>query len=196
MSMPGPLSPFPFPAPNSAAKPAPPILPQLSPFDELGVARGKAFRSNGETRDVTAAITAINELYAVVTSSSHDWEYAVQLDAIPRQNLLNILAQADDYATNPTRRLELARILMLADRLPEAGLLLQNAANDFPQLQERGGTADSAGPRTACRSHHTGPRRTPHGRPASAGIQRRRTSSQIRPDPGDHRSSRTHRSGL
>jgi len=115
----------------------PPILPQLSPFDEMGIARGKAFRSNGESRDVTAAITAINELYAVVTSTSHDWEYAAQLDAIPRQNLLNILAQADDYATNPTRRLEIARILMLADRLPEAGLLLQNAASDFPQLQER-----------------------------------------------------------
>jgi pimeloyl-ACP methyl ester carboxylesterase len=115
----------------------PPILPQLSTFDELGIARGKTIRTNGESRDVTAAVTAINELYAVVTSSTHDWEYAVQLDAIPRQHLLSILGQVEDYPANPTRRLELARILMLADRLPEAGLLLQATAADFPQFADR-----------------------------------------------------------
>ncbi|MEY3459643.1 MAG: hypothetical protein RL215_2800, partial [Planctomycetota bacterium] len=113
------------------------ILPQLSPFDELGIARGKTLRNNGESRDVAAAITSINELYAVVTSSTHDWEFAVSLDAIPRQHLLNILSLAEEYQTNPTRRLELARMLMLADRLPEAGLLLQNFAADFPQLEDR-----------------------------------------------------------
>jgi pimeloyl-ACP methyl ester carboxylesterase len=113
------------------------ILPQLSTFDQLGFARGKTIRGNGESRDVTAAVTSINELYAVVTSTTHDWEYAVQLDAIPRQHLLSLLTQVEDYSANPTRRLELARMLMLADRLPEAGLLLQTTMADFPQLQDR-----------------------------------------------------------
>ncbi|MFM7058576.1 MAG: hypothetical protein ACKO2P_16805 [Planctomycetota bacterium] len=113
------------------------LLPQLSTFDELGIARGKTTRANGESRDIMAAVTSINELYAVVTSSTHDWEYAVQLDAIPRQHLLSLLSQVDDYAANPTRRLELARMLILADRLPEAGLLLQATLADFPPLEDR-----------------------------------------------------------
>ncbi|MEY3176483.1 MAG: hypothetical protein RLZZ436_4397 [Planctomycetota bacterium] len=128
---------FAIPRAKQRREPRPPILPQLSTFDELGFARGRVLRANGESRDVTAAISAVNELYAVVTSTSHDWEYAVQIDAIPRQHLLSLVSQAEDYAANPTRRLELARILMLADRLPEAGLLLQTVATDFPQLQDR-----------------------------------------------------------
>lgn len=128
---------FPITRPKQRREICPLILPQLSPFDELGVARGKITRSNGQSSDVTAAITSINELFATATSSTHNWEFNVSLDAIPRQFLPSTLALVEEFQTNPTRRLELVRMLMLADRLPEAGLLLQNFTTDFPQLNDR-----------------------------------------------------------
>lgn len=108
------------------------LIPALEPFDPSGVAHGRAFRPNGEEIPVDAAIVSVNELFAEVSSTTHDWQFAVSTKAIPRQHLISILSQVDDYQTSMNRRLELVRMLVRADRIPEAGFLLQTLA-DFPE---------------------------------------------------------------
>ncbi|MBL8809343.1 MAG: hypothetical protein JNM43_04120 [Planctomycetaceae bacterium] len=107
------------------------VIPSLEPFDAAGIAHGKAFRPNGEEVPVEAAVVSINELFAEVSSTTHDWQFAVSTKVLPRQNLLSILSQVDDYQTSMNRRLELVRMLVKADRIPEAGFLLQTLS-DFP----------------------------------------------------------------
>lgn len=107
------------------------VIPALEPFDVAGIAHGKAFRPNGEEVPVEAAIVSINELFAEVSSTTHDWQFAVSTKVIPRQNLGAILSQVEDYQGNLNRRLELVRMLLKADRIPEAGFLLQSLS-DFP----------------------------------------------------------------
>jgi pimeloyl-ACP methyl ester carboxylesterase len=126
---------FQIPQPKNRREPFPRGIPVMGPFDTNGVAQGKIHLVNGGTQDVTVGITQLNEMFAEVVSQTHDWSYKVAFDAIPRQALIpGLLERVDGYNTEPVRRLELARMLILADRLPEAWTLLQTLATDFPQL--------------------------------------------------------------
>lgn len=112
----------------------PPILPLLGPFDEHGICTATVIRPGGETEPLKAGIVSINELYAEVQSLTHDWEFPVSLEAIPREKLVSLLTHAEDYGTNSTRRLEIIRMLIRANRLPEAAQMLQMLTQDFPEL--------------------------------------------------------------
>lgn len=106
-------------------------------FDASGQARGEIVLVSGEREEFVVAITKINEVAAEVTSLTHDLTYSVAIDAIPRMHLVSgILPQVEGFATEPFRRLELVRMLMKADRIPEAGLLLQTLSKDFPEFAE------------------------------------------------------------
>ena len=113
----------------------PPILPALEPFNDSGLTRGSVLRPNGESQEIQAGIVGINELFAEAQSLTHDWSFPVSLETIPRQNLVPMLTLVEDYGTNSTRRLELIRMLIRANRLPEAGQMLQMLTRDFPDLQ-------------------------------------------------------------
>lgn len=113
----------------------PPILPALEPFNDNGLTRGSIIRPNGETQELQAGIVSINELFAEAQSLTHDWSFPVSLETIPRQNLVPMLTLVEDYGTNSTRRLEVIRMLIRANRLPEAGQMLQMLTQDFPELQ-------------------------------------------------------------
>ena len=117
-------------------KPLAKCIPEIFAFDANGVAAGRLHVINGrgeiQTEDTQVAITRVNELYAEVICLTHDWSYAVALDAIPRDKLPGILKNADGYDTQAIRRLELVRMLNKADRFPEASALLSTMTVDFP----------------------------------------------------------------
>ena len=69
----------------------PPILPLLGPFDESGICTATVLRPGGESETLKSGVVSINELYAEVQSLTHDWEFPVSLEAIPREKMLSIL---------------------------------------------------------------------------------------------------------
>ncbi len=126
---------FSIPQKHGRRVPLPRAMPEIGPFDQNGVANGKLRMPNGRVDDIQVAITSINELFAEVTSLTHHWKYSIAFDAVPRQILFpGLLQRVSEYDTRPYCRLELVRMLIKGDRLPEAGLLLQTLKTDFPEL--------------------------------------------------------------
>ena len=126
---------LPIPRQRTARKPRPLILPALSPFDGLGVSRATVPRPGEDPEELSAAVTAVNEMYAEVTSLTHDWTFAVSLDSLPTQNLVSTLSLAEGFQSSPVRRLEIVRMLLKARRFPEATAILQSLGRDFPDQQ-------------------------------------------------------------
>lgn len=113
----------------------PDVLPFPGIFDSRGIAETDVpGGSSGAT--LSSAIVALNELFAEVVSTTHAWNYRISLDAIPRQNLVSIVSQCSDFGTSATRRFEIVRMLMKAERYPEAGQILAGIAADFPEQLE------------------------------------------------------------
>ena len=110
-------------------------FPQMGAFDEKGVANGIIRLPNGKEEEISAGIISVNELYAEVRSLTHRWNYAIAFDAIPRDRLVSILQQVPEYQTNAYRRLELIRMLIKGNRLPEAMQVLHTMQADFPELK-------------------------------------------------------------
>ena len=117
-----------------ARKSMPAGIPQLGPIGSDGIAHGKIFLPNGKSDEIQVAIVSINELYAEVQGLTHDWKYAIAFDAIPREHLLGILSRVEGYHDKPVRQ-NLVGLLIKADRLPEAGMLLGTLQQDFPEHQ-------------------------------------------------------------
>jgi poly(3-hydroxybutyrate) depolymerase len=119
-------------------RPLPKCIPEIFAFDDAGVAPGKLHLINGrgavQTEETQVAITSVNELFAEVVCLTHDWGYAISLDAISRETLPGLLTHVDGYDTKAIRRLELVRMLFKANRLPEASALLRTIAVDFPDF--------------------------------------------------------------
>jgi len=112
--------------------PRPLILPALPAFDRFGMSQTSVQRPSGESQELKAAVTEINFLYAQVTSLTHDWKFAVSLDSLAAQNLVETLSLAEGFQNNPVRRLEVVRLLIQAQRFPEAAAVLQSLGRDFP----------------------------------------------------------------
>jgi len=112
--------------------PRPLILPALPAFDRFGMSQTSVQRPSGELEDLKVAVTEINFLYARVTSLTHDWKFAVSLASLPAQNLEDTLSLAEGFQSNPVRRLEVVRMLIEAQRFPEAAAILQSIGRDFP----------------------------------------------------------------
>lgn len=130
-----PLLTFTIPQKTKSRSALPQGFPQMGPFDQNGVANGVIHLPNGKTEEITTGIVSINEMFAEVRSLTHSWNYTVALDAIPRNNLVSILKNVPEFGTNSYRRLELIRMLIKGQRLPEAGQLLQLMEQDFPELK-------------------------------------------------------------
>jgi pimeloyl-ACP methyl ester carboxylesterase len=109
-------------------------IPDLGPFDERGIATGKLYKPNGSAEEIQTGIVAINELYADVQCLTHDWNYSVSFDSIPRDKLPEILSRVKGFSEKPFVRLDLVRMLLNADRLPEAQSLFDTVKENFPEL--------------------------------------------------------------
>ncbi|MFN9720818.1 MAG: hypothetical protein ACK58L_19155 [Planctomycetota bacterium] len=125
---------FKVPRKRQARKPMPQGFPVLGAFDESGLARGKIVGLPNGSVDIEAAITSINELFAEVTSMTHDWSYSIATNSLPPETLLGVITKIEGYQTESIRRLELVRMLIRADRLAEAAWLMQTVAADFPDV--------------------------------------------------------------
>ena len=127
-----PIISLPIPRQRSSRQPRPLILPALPAFESNGTARTSIVRPSGETQELSVAVTAINDLFAVVSSLTHDWQYQISLDSLPAQTLVETLTLAEGFQQNPIRRLEIVRMLLKAQRYPEAATILQSVGRDFP----------------------------------------------------------------
>ncbi|MFN9285303.1 MAG: hypothetical protein ACK5YX_16495 [Planctomyces sp.] len=127
-----PIISLPIPRQKSSRQPRPLILPALPAFESNGTARTSIVRASGETQELSVAVTAINDLFAVVSSLTHDWQYQISLDSLPAQTLVETLTLAEGFQQNPIRRLEIVRMLLKAQRYPEATAILQSVGRDFP----------------------------------------------------------------
>lgn len=122
---------------RQSRKTMPAGVPTLSPFNSEGIAEGKLYRVNGKVEDIQAGIISINELYAEVLCLTHDWTYAIAFDAIPRESLTGILKKVTNFDTEADVRLNLVRMLIKGNRLPEAKTLFKEVKVDFPELAAR-----------------------------------------------------------
>ncbi len=119
---------------RAGRKALPAGIPDVGRFNENGIAEGKLYRINGTVEDIQVGIVAINELYAEVHCLTYDWQYAIGFDAVPRDVLPGILSKVDGFDEKPFLRLDLIRMLINANRLPEAALLYETVTANFPQL--------------------------------------------------------------
>lgn len=127
-----PIVSLPIPRQRNARQPRPLILPALPAFERNGTAQTSIIRPSGETQELKVAVTAINDLFAVVSSLTHDWQYQVSLDSLPTQTLVETLTLVEGFQQNPIRRLEVVRLLLKSQRYPEAAAILQSVGRDFP----------------------------------------------------------------
>lgn len=113
----------------------PDILPFPGIFDGRGIAETDLPGGSAGAR-LSSSIVSLNELFAEVDSTTHAWSYRISLDAIPRQNLVSIVTRSSGFASSATRRFEIVRMLMKAERYPEAGQILTGIVADFPEHAE------------------------------------------------------------
>ncbi len=129
-----PNSVFVIPQKRISRKVMPEGIPTLGPFDTDGVSRGTLHRPNGRKDEIVVGIVAVNELYAEVSCLTHDWSYSITFDSIPRQHLPAILSLVDNYRDRNVR-LDLVKMLIKSDRLPEAGAVFSSLLINFPELK-------------------------------------------------------------
>ena len=128
-----PNSVFVIPQKRISRKVMPEGVPTLGPFDGNGISRGTLHRPNGRKDDIVVGIVAINELYAEVSCLTHDWSYSITFDSIPRQHLPDILSHVEN-SRDRNVRLDLVKMLIKAERLPEAGVVFSSLLLNFPEL--------------------------------------------------------------
>jgi pimeloyl-ACP methyl ester carboxylesterase len=128
-----PNSVFVIPQKRISRKVMPEGVPTLGPFDGHGISRGTLHRPNGRKDDIVVGIVAINELYAEVSCLTHDWSYSITFDSIPRQYLPEILSHVEN-SRDRNVRLDLVKMLIKAERLPEAGVVFSSLLINFPEL--------------------------------------------------------------
>jgi len=128
-----PNSVFVIPQKRISRKVMPEGVPTLGPFDGHGISRGTLHRPNGRKDDIVVGIVAINELYAEVSCLTHDWSYSITFDSIPRQYLPDILSHVEN-SRDRNVRLDLVKMLIKAERLPEAGVVFSSLLINFPEL--------------------------------------------------------------
>lgn len=128
-----PNSVFAIPQKRISRKVMPEGIPTLGSFDSSGIARGTLHRPNGRKDDIVVGIVAINELYAEVSCLTHDWSYSITFDSIPRQHLPDILSHVQN-SHDRNVGLDLVKMLIKAQRLPEARLVFSTLLVNFPEL--------------------------------------------------------------
>lgn len=128
-----PNSVFAIPQKRIARKVMPEGIPTLGAFDTQGISRGTLHRPNGRKDEIVVGIVAINELYAEVSCLTHDWSYCISFDSIPRQHLPEILSCVENFRDRNVRQ-DLVRMLIKANRLPEARELFDELLINFPEL--------------------------------------------------------------
>ena len=128
-----PNSVFVIPQKRISRKLMPEGIPTLGPFDSNGVSRGTLHRPNGRKDEIVVGIVAVNELYAEVSCLTHDWSYSITFDSIPRQHLPDILSHVEN-SRDRNVRLDLVKMLIKSDRLPEAGAVFSSLLINFPEL--------------------------------------------------------------
>lgn len=128
-----PNSVFVIPQKRVSRKVMPEGIPTLGLFDSEGLARGTLHRPNGRKDEIVVGIVAINELYAEVSCLTHDWSYCISFNSIPRQNLPAILSHVENFQDRNVR-LDLVKMLIKSNRLPEARELFNTLVISFPEL--------------------------------------------------------------
>jgi pimeloyl-ACP methyl ester carboxylesterase len=128
-----PNSVFVIPQKRISRKVMPEGIPTLGQFDSEGLSRGTLHRSNGRKDEIVVGIVAINELYAEVSCLTHDWSYCISFDSIPRQHLPAILSHVQNFRDRNVR-LDLVKMLIKSNRLPEARELFNTLLVNFPEL--------------------------------------------------------------
>lgn len=131
---------FVIPQQRTGARPIPDVIgaPQKTPFDASGQSTIRLRMPGNRVEEIRVGVSKINELFAEIRGLTHNWEYKVPLNTFPTGTLYpGFLERVEEFDTNPFRRLELARILMKADRPTEAAVLLDRSYNDFPELRKQ-----------------------------------------------------------
>lgn len=132
---------FKIPRRATSRKPIPDVIgvPEISEFSPEGLATVKLRLATGSEEEIQVAVTELNELFATITSLTHNWQYRIPLNAIPPNQLYpGILSQVQEFSTSPWRRLEIVRMLMKAGQLDLAGQVLTTITQEFPELQDEG----------------------------------------------------------
>lgn len=124
---------FVIPQKRISRKVMPEGIPTLGPFDTEGISRGTLHRPNGRKDEIVVGIVAINELYAEVSCLTHDWSYSISFDSIPRQHLPKILSHVEN-SRDRNVGLDLVKMLIKSDRLPEAAEVFSTLLINFPEL--------------------------------------------------------------
>ena len=128
-----PNSVFVIPQKRISRKVMPEGIPTLGPFDSNGLSRGTLHRPNGRKDEIVVGIVAVNELYAEVSCLTHDWSYSITFDSIPRQHLPDILSHVEN-SRDRNVGLDLVKMLIKSNRLPEAGAIFSSLLINFPAL--------------------------------------------------------------
>ncbi len=131
---------FSIPQKRTGRKSVPDVIgvPEISPFDENGVATIRLRLPGSKTEEITVGITRVNELCAEVSGLSHRWTYFISLKSIPPGILFpGILQKVPKFDSDPFVRLELSRMLIRAGLLLQAESMLQSVATDFPEASQQ-----------------------------------------------------------
>ncbi len=110
---------FKIPRRATSRKPIPDVIgvPEISEFSPEGLATVQAETCDGVRREIQVAVTELNELFATVTSLTHNWQYRIPLNAIPPNSCIRHPESGAGILHQSWRRLEIVRMLMKAGQL-------------------------------------------------------------------------------
>ena len=109
-------------------------------FQSNGQAEVTLKQLNGGTTRLPIGITSLNRRMAAVDGLTHDWKFGVAMSAIPDDLLYaagqsgGLVTQVTDYQNGETR-LNLAQMLIEAEKYVAAQRMLQDIPVDFPDLK-------------------------------------------------------------
>ncbi|MDG1897567.1 MAG: alpha/beta hydrolase-fold protein [Fuerstiella sp.] len=113
-----------------------------TPFQLNGQADVTLNQLGGGMTKLPVGITSLNRQMAAVDGLTHDWKFGVSMYAIPEDLLYSgsqaggLVTQVTDYQDGATR-LNLAQMLMEAEKYVAAQRMLQDIPVDFPELEPR-----------------------------------------------------------
>jgi pimeloyl-ACP methyl ester carboxylesterase len=105
------------------------------PFSDDGTATIRLTTIRNEPVEVRVAIVSVNEQFAEVRGLTHRLEYTIPVSSIPGRVLSGVLQRVPEFQNNAFLRLNLAQILMKAERFDLAQEFLETIL--APEIQQK-----------------------------------------------------------
>ncbi|MEZ6042644.1 MAG: hypothetical protein R3C20_19275 [Planctomycetaceae bacterium] len=119
-------------------------LPQIvgpigfAPFQPDGTTTVRVQTSRGKVEEIRLGIVQVNELFAEAIGLTHNWKLKVSTRTLPAGILFpGMLSTTPGFEKDGFKRLDVAKMLIKAERIDEAAAVLSSIQEDFPDIADQ-----------------------------------------------------------